>query len=356
MSYRFTTRNNIQLNVAKTDWQSHGDQMGSVRRTVFIQEQKVSADEEWDGKDELDSTLHFFAEVIPTTDFSLASHAAQPLELTLSQDAPENNQVHESELQTTIVATGRVLEDGKIGRMCVLQEFRGLGVGQALMQEILHHLITNTPLRSVYLYAQISARKFYETLGFCAVGDTFFEAGIEHIRMELNLDDASLLPLIYQDRVLRLSSPSSFNAQLLNILQCGRYAVDILSHSLDAKLFTQDVADALSTIVRNHRQAKARILVEDTRPLTGISHPLVTLSQRLSSAVDIKRLKNAPDIGDEAYVIVDRKLLLFFNNEMEFEGFVRFKAAAECKHLLESFEHLWQVYAEQDPNLSRLFI
>lgn len=81
------------------------------------------------------------------------------------------------------VATGRMLSDGHIGRLAVLKEHRGQGLGAlavcALMDEA-----KRRSMRRVYLGSQKQAVGFYRKLGFCECGEPFVEAGIEHVEME----------------------------------------------------------------------------------------------------------------------------------------------------------------------------
>lgn len=85
----------------------------------------------------------------------------------------------------TPIATGRidVSQGGKVGRVAVLAPYRRSGIGTALMQR-LHAVAREHGLRGVWCNAQTAAEAFYRRLGYRATGDLFFEAGIEHIRME----------------------------------------------------------------------------------------------------------------------------------------------------------------------------
>ncbi|HLI26477.1 MAG TPA: GNAT family N-acetyltransferase [Chloroflexota bacterium] len=87
------------------------------------------------------------------------------------------------------VGTGRLVvegEEGIIGRMAVLPEARGQGVGAALLQELLAEA-RRRGLRRVRLAAQLHARGFYARFGFVASGPHFLDAGIAHQRMDLDL-------------------------------------------------------------------------------------------------------------------------------------------------------------------------
>lgn len=136
--------------VREADWETEGKLLSNIRRLVFIQEQKVPVEEEWDGRD--DTSYHWIA-----TD-------------------PED----------VAIGTARLLPDGQIGRMAVLPPHRGTGVGAALLEaavEKARHLGFN----EVYLNAQTHALGFYESVGFKPTGDEFDEAGIPHRRMTQSL-------------------------------------------------------------------------------------------------------------------------------------------------------------------------
>ncbi|HEX5049254.1 MAG TPA: GNAT family N-acetyltransferase [Gammaproteobacteria bacterium] len=123
-----------------------------VRFTVFVDEQRVPEDIELDERD------------------------PQCLHLLAYDDNGEP------------IGTGRldVGYGGKIGRVAVLEPVRRGGIGTALMSR-LHELAAESGLRSVWCNAQMTAAAFYRRLGYRAVGERFYEAGIEHVRMEREL-------------------------------------------------------------------------------------------------------------------------------------------------------------------------
>ena len=126
----------------------------AIRYEVFVLEQNVPLDLE---RDELDTTaIHL-----------LASDQGAPV------GAPR------------IVING---DTGKIGRVCVLKQARGTGLGAALIREALAILRDTPGITRAALGAQIDALGFYEKLGFTAYGDVFDDAGIDHRMMELRLD------------------------------------------------------------------------------------------------------------------------------------------------------------------------
>jgi predicted GNAT family N-acyltransferase len=84
------------------------------------------------------------------------------------------------------IATARFFTDGKIGRMAVLKEWRKQGIGRAMLEEIIKHATTSGRHR-LHLSAQQSAIPFYEKSGFCCQGDPYYEAGILHQDMILDV-------------------------------------------------------------------------------------------------------------------------------------------------------------------------
>ena len=136
--------------VELSDW-THGiAAIQSVRRAVFIEEQRIDEREEWDDLDP--GVTHALAYACPVS---------------ANRDP---------------VGTGRLEPTGKIGRVAVLPQYRGSGAGVAIMRRLMD-LAVERGLREVYLNAQTSARGFYERLGFRADGPEFDEVGIPHLRM-----------------------------------------------------------------------------------------------------------------------------------------------------------------------------
>lgn len=138
------------LRVRTGNWNELGAQCSALRREVFVEEQHVPAEIEIDGRD-------------PDCVHALATLAGQP------------------------VGTGRLLPDGRIGRLAVRAAFRGKGIGAALLALLIEEA-RERGFASAVLNAQTGALGFYEGFGFSPVGEEFVEAGIRHQRMELRLD------------------------------------------------------------------------------------------------------------------------------------------------------------------------
>lgn len=136
--------------VRRAEWAADGAPLAAIRRAVFVIEQQVSEAEEWDGMDE--SSRHVIA---------------------LAVDG-------------SAVGTGRLLPDGRIGRMAVLKPWRGRGVGSALLSELIA-MARESGYAETRLHAQTHALAFYRKHGYTPLGEEFLEAGIPHYEMRLVL-------------------------------------------------------------------------------------------------------------------------------------------------------------------------
>jgi len=126
-----------------------------VRRVVFVEEQNVDEDEEYDGLD------------------------YEALQMVVKKD-------------NEIIGTARVrfLDDGeaKIERMAVLKPFRQRGIGSGVMS-FLDNELKVRHIRHIVLHAQYVVIPFYEACGYSTRGSPFWEAGIKHIAMEKQIAD-----------------------------------------------------------------------------------------------------------------------------------------------------------------------
>lgn len=128
------------------DWSRDRAALIEVRQKVFIEEQRVPAELEWDEWD--DKALHLLA-------LDAQNHA---------------------------IGTARLLPTGQIGRMAVLREWRRQGVGAALLIALLAEAAAGD-YPPLFLNAQLTALSFYQRQGFVAEGAEFLDAGIPHRRM-----------------------------------------------------------------------------------------------------------------------------------------------------------------------------
>lgn len=320
----------MTLNIHLADWSEHSTALSALRRTVFIDEQKVSLELEFDGLDDKADTLHFVAYSDEQSDSNKPRYEA--------------------------IANGRLLADGQIGRICIRKDSRRRGYGKRLLLTILKHALQLPNSPPLWLHAQVSALDLYIQCGFKPHGERFMEAGIEHQAMHFDYASYANLKAIFDDTVIRLTERQCFSHHMHQMIFSGRRSLQILTYNLSEKVYHQGICDAVSRLARANRHVQIQILVQDTSALNGTQHPLVALAQRLPSSISIKQLLQSPQKTDTAFVIVDALQMVFFNNEKDNEGFATYCARPESKNALEEFAYLWQHHSAIDPNLQQLSI
>ena len=125
-----------------------------IRKLVFISEQNIPEQDEWDDQDAI--SQHF---------------------VVYDQNQP--------------IATARLLANNSVGRVAVLKVYRGQGIGRLIMLEIIAYAQAQKR-PSLQLSSQVHAVSFYEKLGFSIQGDEYDECGIPHIEMVMPIGLHSL--------------------------------------------------------------------------------------------------------------------------------------------------------------------
>ena len=140
----------LSFTIRRALWEADEPLIRGVREAVFVREQRIPVELEWDDADASATHVLAFA---------------------------ENGEA---------IGTGRQLPSGHIGRMAVLRAYRGQGVGRALLAALLDAARANGHAE-VTLSAQTQVIGFYQRMGFLPVGEVYREAGIPHQRMRLGL-------------------------------------------------------------------------------------------------------------------------------------------------------------------------
>ncbi|WP_199121496.1 GNAT family N-acetyltransferase [Pedobacter sp. ASV28] len=134
------------LKVIKASTKEELEKVFAIRKFVFVDEQHCPPELEWANEEE---SVHFLA---------LLDH------------------------QPCGACRWRKTADGyKLERFAVLKDFRGKGVGRALIATTLDDLPNDA--HYIYLNAQLDAVSLYAKFGFVAEGEHFEEAGIQHVKM-----------------------------------------------------------------------------------------------------------------------------------------------------------------------------
>ncbi|WP_151715120.1 GNAT family N-acetyltransferase [Acinetobacter sp. TUM15071] len=135
--------------VKQGNWDQLQQDAKLIRTLVFILEQGIAEADEWDEQDAI--SQHF---------------------VIYDQDQP--------------IATARLLQNNSVGRVAVLKAYRGQGLGQMIMLDIIA-FAKQQERAFLHLSSQVHAMSFYQQLGFVVQGDEYDECGIPHIEMRMPL-------------------------------------------------------------------------------------------------------------------------------------------------------------------------
>lgn len=276
------------------DYHSGLDDLRKVRETVFVHEQAVPAEMEWDALD-------------PVCDHVIArDNAGHP------------------------IGTGRLTADGSIGRMAVLREWRCRGVGGAMLLKLIERA-RQLRSREVTLHAQLPARRFYARRGFLPVGERFVEAGIDHQSMRLVVDAAN-----------PVESGDAAVAAMVGLLDRGRRGACIYSRDLDPGLLdARDVLDALRHL--GIRGGEIRVLLQDPAAPQHALAPMIALSQRLPSALAFRAITEPVDrTYPSAYAANDSGGWYFRPLGHRLDGETRLDDPARARQLRSVFKTVWE--------------
>ena len=299
--------------VEPADYAADFKDLRAVREPVFVQEQQVPLEEEWD---ELDpQCVHVIAR----------DDAHHP------------------------IGTGRLTPKHKIGRMAVLREWRGKGVGEALLLALIERA-REAGLREVSLNAQVGALGFYQKFGFVPFGERFREAGIEHQAMRMELDP--LLPAPRPAARPRGPSQKAVDIEGLEatldavrtLVHQGRREIVVYSRELEPALYAHPaIVDAFKGFAVAGRGARARFILQDPALAQRQPHPLLALAQRLPSVFQFRVPHDPEELQyPSVYVANDADGYLFRLLGSRFEGDWSPASPGRNRQLREAFERSWE--------------
>lgn len=298
--------------VEPADWTTDYEALRAVRDPVFVEEQKVPVEDEIDALD------------------PLSKHV-------IARDA-ENRPI----------GTGRLSPERLIGRMAVIGEWRGRGVGEALLAALLEQARA-LGYPAVELHAQSHAIAFYEKFGFAAYGEEFDECGIQHRMMRIELvpnapRTFAPLPPKPEARVLVAEDREQAIAAIADLLADARYEIAIYTRDLDpALLDVAPILDAIKRIALSGRRARVRVLVQEPRRPVADGHRLIALAQRLPSLIELRTPQDETDRQyASAFLINDRRGYLFRVLASRNEGEGSTYAPGRHAQLREYFDQVWE--------------
>lgn len=288
-----------------------------IRTEVFVEEQAVPQEEEWDDLDA--RSQHVIAR----------SADGRP------------------------IGTGRLTPNGTIGRMAVLRDWRGKGVGASVLRMLIEHA-RDRRLSRIDMHAQSHAIPFYEAAGFIAHGDEFDECGIAHRHMSLELGEPEnrVQPSFDtpESRVLLSTGRDEAKAATIDVIRAARRELDIFTRDLDPELLNHpEVLDALRQVATAGPHARIRIIVLDPVRARTEGQRLVALAHRLISVFAFRRPTEEVDRRYAGcFIINDRGSWFERKLAIRFEGEGNTWAPGRQAQLLESFNSTWERSVECD--------
>ena len=324
-------RADFQVELAS--WQVDEADLRAEREAVFLVEQAIPPEEEWDALD------------LPSRHVLVRAADGQP------------------------IGTGRLVPPAAgddpahahIGRMAVLADWRGKGVGAAIMRVLLEQARA-LGYGAVKLHAQSHAIPFYAQFGFAPCSEEYLECAIPHRTMRLDLDPVDAPPragpgprpqaiaLVADDRAQALAAVATLLAE-------AQHEVAIYTRDLDPALFDVPATlDALKRIALSGRHARVRILIHDPRSPVANGHRLIALAQRLSSAITLRTpVEERDQQYPSAFLLNDRSGYLFRPLGSRLEGEGSTHAPGRHAQLRDFFDQVWE-RSEPSPELRQLGI
>jgi predicted GNAT family N-acyltransferase len=297
--------------VEAIDYATGAEDLLAVREVVFIVEQNVPIEEERDALDP--QCLHVIAR---------DRHGA-PI---------GTGRLVPPQVRATIAPGQQLPAAAYIGRMAVLREWRGTGVGDALLHALLRQART-LGWQHVALNAQVSAQGFYARHGFTAHGERFIEAGIEHQPMRRVLDR----PQAIEDRDAAI-------AVATELVRSARRSLYIRSRDLDPGLLDAPrVLEALRSFGVRNQGNEVRVLLHDAEAPQRALAPLLSLAQRLPSVFAFREAVDQVDRSyPSAYIANDDGGYYFRGLGHRFDGEADTAGGGRARQLIEHFRPVWE--------------
>ncbi|WP_166265833.1 GNAT family N-acetyltransferase [Marinobacter caseinilyticus] len=308
----------MTLKIRKYSWQLAPDAVKDIRLSVFIDEQGVPPELEWDDTD------------------AIADHFIALL--------PDNTPVAVARMYPSITDTAH------FGRMAVVKTYRGRGYGQRLLR----HMVTEAApdFDDFYLSAQVKAIPFYQRAGFHVCSEPYDDAGIPHVDMRCFAPTLAInaqpnlrpRPLVVgQDNESWLfSSERDFIALTDSIASQARQRLWLYDRLLDHDHFDRlRFRELLSNLARRHRLSEVKLLIHHDKPLVQRRHQIIELMRRLPSKIQLRLVSPDHPTDDRAFMIADRGALIVRHGFDQPEGFANFSAPGHVKRQAESFQRMW---------------
>lgn len=311
--------------VEPADWDVDRSAIVQVRESVFILEQGVPEEEEFDRDDE--TALHFVA----------YGDDREP------------------------VGTARLTTDGRIGRVAVEKAWRGKSVGAALIQAALDSA-RSSGTKEIRLAAQTYALGFYERFGFRAYGEEFDDAGIPHRWMRLTIEydadgdatyrrePATIDPGL-DGMVLSLEDVQRCVAELIRGCR-GR--LELFTPRCQVQVFDTEASyEALRSLLAFSKDPQVRVVIKNSRHAVDSGHRWISLAQRRPTAMEFRNPARDHTGHGAEFLLIDSRHMVLRENPDRYEARVVVDNPLLVRKQAEFFVDAWE-HGSQDPDTRQL--
>lgn len=302
-----------QFHVRLADWGRDEAAIRQVREEVFVVEQAVPADLEWDGLD------------------------------------PDCAQAVAESEECDVIGTGRLHPGGKIGRMAVLPQWRGTGVGAAILRLLMDEA-RQRGMAEVYLHAQTRVLGFYERFGFEAEGEEFEEADIPHRAMRAHLAGGkrmltgAAVETRQQGTRTVLEGKAEFAEAVAQVSARAARGIAIFTPDLETGVYdTSRFLENVKRLVLSRSHARIRVLISDPTRVIKTVNRFVNFGRRLSSFIDFRQLTPEMPVREDAFLLADDCALVYRARSERWEGIADTDERRLTRLYLEQFDQMWHL-------------
>jgi predicted GNAT family N-acyltransferase len=317
-----------KFQVDRVSWKNAEEDLRILRELIFIREQNVPPELEWDGKDE--DCVHLLAR----------DYKGRP------------------------IGTSRMTADGHIGRMAVLRTWRNKGVGSKMLTA-LTTIARARQLPRVQLDAQIQAVEFYQRHEFRTQGVEFIDAGIPHKHMSrilpslnegLNINDLQKQILGENRELIRLESREDNRLAANHMVEQGQLTLRLFTPNLDPRIFdTNKFIEAVKNLALASPHSKVYILIKDPTLAVTRGHRIVELARKISSHIFIHRAGEEDQDRVDSFMVVDDVGIIHRPYADRYEGSMEFNNPGRARLLTKEFKDAWE-RSLPEPELRRLHL
>lgn len=245
----------MEVKIANWADRAQRESLRNIRQRVFVEEQGVPAEEEWDDKDS--KAVHF-----------MAMDGKRP------------------------VGCARLFEDGYFGRMAVLAEHRDQHWGSRLIRAMGDYYQREMRGRILKASVQAQAYNFYLRNGFIPEVEFFWDAGIPHLTMTKVLGREASVSHNFEpgedSQVYKLSNEAAIEGLFQIGCQNRPRAIILGINELQHPMWSSSSSlDSIKRFIRSSPKRRIQILINAEYP--GINdHPLIQLAHKMSSRIELK--------------------------------------------------------------------